>query len=58
MAQIIYLHKQRPGPKAKPRSFMPTGREATILMYTGVRYERAKPDTNVAKSGGKRITGR
>lgn len=58
MAEIIYLHKQRSGPKPKERSFVPMGRDATILMFTGVRYERQKTSDRVRKPRSKRVTSR
>ena len=35
-----------------------TGGVATILMFTGVRYERGKPGSRVGKTSGKRARGR
>jgi hypothetical protein len=58
MAEIIHLHKGRNTLRPKERSFVQAGRDATILMFTGVRYERGKPGSRVAKTGGKRIRGR
>lgn len=58
MAEIIHLHKRTKGPKPKERSFVSVEGEATILMFTGVRYERQTPVNPVDKAHGKRITGR
>ncbi|MCR9139038.1 MAG: hypothetical protein NXI27_23755 [Alphaproteobacteria bacterium] len=58
MAEIIHLHKQARGRKPRERSFEAVAGEAKILLFTGVRYERAAPGTPVTKRGGKRITSR
>lgn len=58
MAEIIHLQKQRKGLRPKERSFEAVEGEASILMFTGVRYERTITDNNVAKPNDKRITGR
>ena len=56
MAEIIHMHKAKKRPR--PRTFVQAGDGATILMFTGVRYERSKPENRVRKSSGKRVTGR
>ena len=55
MADIIHLHKRAGGAKPKQRSFEPLDQDATILMFTGVRYERdtggITSDKEASKSG-------
>ena len=58
MAEIIQLHKAKNGLRPRLRTFVPTGGVATILMFTGVRYERGKPGSRVGKTSGKRARGR
>lgn len=58
MAEIIHLHKQTKGRKPRERSFEAVAGDAKILLFTGVRYERAAPGNPVTKPRGKRITSR
>ena len=57
MAEIIHLHKAAQG-RRKERTFIPTGRNATVLFFTGVRYERDKPEKPVGKESQRRRKGR
>ncbi len=57
MANVIHLHKAAKG-RRKERTFVPIGSGATILLFTGVRYERDKSEKPAGKEPDRRIKGR